>query len=81
MARPKRKCKGTNQDGTSCKNWALKGSYYCQLHQDQETAQDRQNIQDAQSNATLILWLIVIVGFLMSLAFGCEREFIDWLGR
>jgi hypothetical protein len=81
MARSKVKCKGKTQDGTPCKNWALEGSYYCQLHQGQETAQDRQNMQSAQSNATIILWLIVIVGFLMSLAFGCERGFIDWLGR
>lgn len=81
MARSKRKCKGKTQNGTPCNNWALEGSYYCQLHQGQETVQDRQNMKDAQSTASIILLLIVAVVFIMSLAFGCEKEFIDWLGR
>ncbi|MEP1150932.1 MAG: hypothetical protein ABJH08_04300 [Balneola sp.] len=81
MARAKMKCNGKTQNGTPCKNWALSGSMYCQLHQGQETTEDRKTMENTESTANFIIVAIVVLGFIISLAMGCEQEFINWLGN
>lgn len=81
MARTKIYCKGTTSKGTPCGNWAIKGSYYCQIHQNQETEQDRENQQDIRMYSSIIVLIIVIVGLLISFAVGCEDEFLKWMSR
>ena len=81
MARAKIYCNGKNQDGSACKNWAIKGSYYCQKHLNQTTENDVKQIKDTQNWSTLIMFLIIIVIFLFSIAAGCEKEFFKWLSH
>ena len=59
------RCIGKNRDGGSCKNWAIKGSYYCSSHQGQVTEQDVQNMKTAQSWSTALIILIIVVGFII----------------
>ncbi len=81
MGRPKHRCKGITSSGSSCKNWASKGSFYCHLHQGQETAEDRKIQQKGQNIGTVLMVVIIVVGFLVSMATGCEKEFADWATR
>lgn len=81
MARAKMFCNGKNQDGSSCKNWAIKGSYYCQMHQSQVTKNDIEQMQSTQNWSALIIFLIIAVIFLISLAGGCEKEFFRWISH
>ena len=81
MARGKVRCKGKNLNSTSCRNWALRGSYYCQLHQGQESKADRDLQKETDNLVSIILICIVVFGLAFSSCLGCEGEFIDWLGR
>ena len=80
MARTKLYCKGKNVDGSSCKNWALKNSYYCAAHQNQVTENDINQSQRSQGIATFLILGVVIVVFIISMMAGCEKEFLKWLG-
>lgn len=81
MARAKLYCKGKTQDGRPCNNWALKGSYYCQLHQRQETEQDRNQMQNTQMISCFVIVAFLVVAFLISLAVGCDDKFLKWLTK
>lgn len=81
MARAKSFCQGRNQDGSRCRNWAIKGSFYCQKHQRQETAEDRQQMQNYQMYGCLIIIAILVIGFLISSAAGCEDTYLKWLTK
>ncbi len=74
-------CLGKNRDGSSCKNWAIRGSFYCTSHQGQVTEKDMQNMKSNQNWSSLIIILIVVLGFLISLAAGCEKQFLKWLSH
>ena len=81
MARAKLYCKGKTNDGRACNNWALKGSYYCQLHLNQETGQDRDQMQNTQMISCLVIFGLLVIVFLISLAGGCEDKFFKWLTK
>ncbi|MFA6977914.1 MAG: hypothetical protein WC209_01220 [Ignavibacteriaceae bacterium] len=81
MARAKMYCLGKNRDGSSCRNWALRGSYYCSSHQGQVTEQDVSNMKSAQNWSTLIIWIIFIVLVLISFAAGCEKQLFKYLSH
>lgn len=81
MARIKMYCIGKNRDGSACKNWAIKGSYYCSAHQGQVTEQDVQNMKTTQSMSIVIIILIIVVGFIISIAAGCEKQYLKWLSH
>ena len=74
-------CKGKTQDGRTCNNWALKGSYYCKLHQSYETEQDRNQMQNTQMISCLVIAAFLVIVFLISLAGGCEDKFFKWLTK
>lgn len=81
MARAKIKCKGKNQSGTDCNNWAISGSLYCHLHQSQVTEKDIHNQKETESISTIIIVIFIIIGFGISSCLGCDGEFINWLGN
>ncbi len=81
MARAKMYCKGKNQDGSYCKNWALRGSYYGSYHQNQQTEQDINNMKSVQNWSGAIITLLIVFIFLISLAVGCEKEFFKWITK
>lgn len=81
MARAKMYCTGRNQDGSSCNNWALRGSYYCAKHQFQETSADRDRMKSIQNWTGIIMVLILLLIFLISAAVGCEEQFFKWLTK
>lgn len=74
-------CLGKNRDGSSCKNWALKGSYYCSSHQGQVTEQDVNNMKSAQNWSTFIILMIFVVVVLISFAAGCEKQLFKYLSH
>ena len=74
-------CKGINQDGSFCKNWALRGSYYCSYHQGQQTEQDVTSMKSAQNWSAVVIILLIVFIFLISLAAGCEKEFFKWVTK
>ena len=63
-------CKGKTLDGRPCSSWAVEGSNYCQLHQDQETKQ----YFNEPHHSHKMRW-VAVVAFLV-IAF-----FITFLGR
>ena len=81
MGRAKIMCQGRTQDGMPCKNWAIKGSFYCSLHQGQTNEKDRQAMNNANVWTWIIMIAIILIGFIISSAAGCQKEFIKWLGK
>ncbi len=81
MARVKIYCKGKTQDGVQCSNWAIKGSYYCQLHQNQVTEKDKDDMQNARMISCLVIIGFLVIVFLISHAAGCEDKFFKWLTK
>ncbi|MGD8305852.1 MAG: hypothetical protein PVF17_04290 [Ignavibacteria bacterium] len=80
MARIKIICSGKNSDGSQCKNWAIKNSYYCAIHQNQNTEDDIKRSQQIQAPTTFVIIALVVVVFIISMLAGCEKEFLKWLG-
>ncbi len=74
-------CIGYNNDGTPCKNWVLRGSYYCSKHQFQESNLDRERMKSVQNWTGIIMVLFIVFVFLISMAVGCEDEFFKWLKK
>ena len=81
MARAKMYCIGRNRDGDQCKNWAMRGSFYCTSHQAQETSADRNRIKSVQNWTGVIIVLFLLVVFLVSSVVGCEDQFLKWLTK
>ncbi len=81
MARAKMYCIGRNKDGSQCKNWALRNSYYCASHQIQETNVDRDRMKSVQNWTGIIIVLFLVFIFLISSAAGCEDQFFKWLTK
>jgi len=81
MGRAKTICKGLTDDHKPCQNWALQGSLYCQLHQQQETEADRADKQNTKMISGLVLLVIAIIMFLLSSSMGCEKEFFKYMSR
>jgi hypothetical protein len=70
MAKSKMYCLGRDINGSLCKNWALKGSYYCEDHQYQETTSDGLRNKTTQFWTTTIIIFIIILLLLISRFFG-----------
>ena len=81
MARAKMYCQGITKEGKRCSNWALRGNYYCQQHQNQVTKEDVKLRKTSEQWSSLIIMGILIVVFLASLAVGCEDEFLKWMTK
>lgn len=81
MGRVKTYCRGINQDGSSCSNRAVKGSYYCQRHQKQVTSKDVSDMQNANMIGGFVLVAIIVIAFLISFAAGCEDKFLKWMTK
>jgi hypothetical protein len=81
MGRAKNYCAGKNQDGSSCKNWAIRGSYYCSSHQAQTTQEDIERMKTVQNWSGFIIILIIVILFLISLMSGCEKQFFHWISH
>jgi len=79
MARAKLICKGINADGSPCKNWALRNSYYCGKHQNQITEDDIKQSQMSQGTAAIFIFIIAIIVIVISMVAGCEKEALKWL--
>ena len=81
MTRTKNSCRGFNKDGTKCNNWALRGSFYCQLHQHQFSKKDSEDQKTVNNYSSIFLTLLIIFLFLLSILFGCEKEFFNWMSH
>lgn len=81
MARTKIKCNGFSKNGQPCNNWATQGSMYCTQHKYQETDEDIRNRKTSNSYANLVLLFIIVLGFILSLLFGCEENFLKWMSH
>ena len=79
MGHTKLKCKSKTNNGLPCNNWAVKGSYFCQLHQNQMTPVDVKDTRNTQFISCPVIIGIVIIIFLISKAAGCEDQIFKWL--
>ena len=81
MGRAKIICRGKTNGLQPCSNWALKGNYYCHLHQNQTTKKDQSDMQNTETIGRFIMIAFLFIAFLISLAAGCEDSFLKWMTR
>jgi hypothetical protein len=65
-------CRGTCQDGSSCRNLVPDGQLYCRHHKDQMTEDDRKDLQrqNTKDSVIAVIGLVLLTALVLLAALG-----------